>query len=152
MGYQFYHNQVIIPIKNSYCFKDVDGSTFVQNFALHLKKQGKVKVPKFCEFIKTSSSKELGPYDHDWYFTRIASVARRIYLNQGIGVGRLRNFYGGLKSKGYRPRHHIQSSGNIIRKCLQQLEAIGVVEKTKNGGRKISASGCRLLDIISSQC
>merc|ERR1712232_1036162 len=138
--------------RNSNSVRHVDGSLFVNNFALYLKKQGKIKAPNFCEFVKTSSSKVLGPYDPDWWFTRVASIARRVYLRRGLGVGRLRLTYGGLKSKGTRPGHHFPASGNIIRKCLQQLENIGVIEKTASGGRKITASGCRLLDMVASQC
>ena len=44
--------------------------------------------------MKTAHWKEMGPYDPDWYYTRAASVARQVYLKQGVGVGKLRKIYG----------------------------------------------------------
>ena len=48
------------------------------------------------DYIKTGKSKELAPYDKDWYYIRAASVARHIYLRRGVGVGALTKVYGGV--------------------------------------------------------
>jgi len=38
--------------------------------AAHLKKGGKLKVPEWVDLVKTAKSKELAPYDPDWYYIR----------------------------------------------------------------------------------
>lgn len=62
-----------------------------------------------------------------------ASMARKIYLNQGIGVGGFRKIYGGRRRNGVAPPHFCKSSGSIARHILQQLEKIGIVEIHANG-------------------
>ena len=59
--------------------KDVDAHEFVKRYAVHLKKQGKISLPELVDLMKTSVSRELAPYDEDWYFIRCASLARRLY-------------------------------------------------------------------------
>jgi small subunit ribosomal protein S19e len=39
----------------------------------------------------------------------------------------------------------------VIRKVLQGLEKIGVLEQTENGGRRLSENGQRDLDRIAAQ-
>lgn len=56
----------------------------------------KAKLPSYVDYIKTGKSKELAPYDKDWYYIRAASVARHIYLRRGVGVGALTKVYGGV--------------------------------------------------------
>lgn len=62
--------------------KEVDAQAFIKAYAAHLKQQGKVKVPAWADHVKTGTHKELAPYDADWYFVRIAAIARRVYLRQ----------------------------------------------------------------------
>ncbi len=62
-----------------------------------------------------------------------ASMARKIYLRQGIGVGAFRKIYGGSKSNGVRPSHFAKSSGSIARDCLKQLERLDIIEKDPKG-------------------
>ncbi len=57
----------------------------------------------------------------------------------------------GHKNNGVRPSHFCGSSGNIARKVLQALEAIKLVEKDTNGGRRLTSQGFRDLDRIASQ-
>merc|ERR1712216_152388 len=109
--------------------KEVDGSTFITAYAAHLKKIGKIEVPHFSDYAKTATFKELAPHDPNWWYVRIAAIARQVYLRQGLGVGRLREIYGGSRTNGSRPNHHARASGNVIRKCLQQLETLGLLEK-----------------------
>lgn len=71
-----------------------------------------------------------------------ASLARKIYIKQGLGVGALRRQYGGRnKRKGAVPEHFARASGGLIRHILQQLETIGFVEKHtgSHGGRRITS-------------
>ena len=59
------------------CVKDVAANDFVVAYAAHLKRIGKIEVPKWADLVKTASYKELAPYDPDWYYIRAAAIARR---------------------------------------------------------------------------
>jgi len=50
--------------------KDVASDQFVVAYAAHLKRIGKIEVPKWADLVKTASYKELAPYDPDWYYIR----------------------------------------------------------------------------------
>ena len=50
--------------------KDVDAHEFVKRYAVHLKKQGKISLPELVDLMKTSVSRELAPYDDDWFYIR----------------------------------------------------------------------------------
>jgi len=78
--------------------KDVPAQEFVQAYAQHLKRSGKIRVPKWADLVKTATFKELSPYDPDWYYIRAASIARKVYLRGGLGVGKLRQLYGGREN------------------------------------------------------
>ena len=48
-----------------------------------------------------------------------ASIARKVYLRQGLGVGLMRRQYGGRKSRGTCPERFEKSAGGLIRHILQ---------------------------------
>jgi small subunit ribosomal protein S19e len=50
--------------------KDVSAHEFVIRYAAHLKKQGKMQLPELVDLVKTGVSKELAPYNDDWFFVR----------------------------------------------------------------------------------
>lgn len=129
--------------------RDVDAQKFVQAYAAHLKRSGKLAVPAWVDMAKTGSFKELAPYNPDWFYVRAASLARHIYLRPGAGVGALRMVYGGRKNRGTRPSKHADASGNVIRKALQALEKLKLVAVDSNGGRCITSNGQRDLDHVA---
>ena len=132
--------------------KDVPADKFIKAYAQHLRKSGKVKVPEWVEYVKTGSFKELAPYDRNWYYVRTASIARKVYLRPGTGVGALNKVYGGSKRNGVRPSHFCTASGAVTRSCLANLEALKVIEKdSKSGGRRTTATGQRDLDRIAGR-
>jgi len=131
--------------------KDVPAKEFVVAYAKYLKRSGKLDVPKWADIVKTASFKELAPYDPDWFYIRAASMARKVYLRQGTGIGAFRKIYGGRKNNGARPSHFALSSGSIARHALKQLEALKVVEKHPKGGRVITHTGRSDLDRIAGQ-
>lgn len=55
-----------------------------------------IELPNWADVVKTGVYKELAPYDPDWYFVRCASIARKLYLKGGIGVGKFKKIYGAL--------------------------------------------------------
>jgi len=137
--------------KSGVTVKDVPAHEFVVTYAQHLKRSGKIQVPKWADIVKTGSFKELPPNNPDWYYVRAASMARKIYLRGGLGVGAFRKIYGGSKDRGTAPSHFARSSGSIARSVLRELERIKVVEKDPRGGRRITSTGQRDLDRIAGQ-
>eukprot|EP01123_Difflugia_compressa_P008012 TRINITY_DN2292_c0_g1_i1.p1 TRINITY_DN2292_c0_g1~~TRINITY_DN2292_c0_g1_i1.p1 ORF type:complete len:156 (-),score=16.66 TRINITY_DN2292_c0_g1_i1:111-578(-) len=142
--------------------KDVPASAFIRAYAEHLKKNDWIQLPQWVDIVKTSHAKELCPSDPDWIYIRAASIARKIYLRGGVGVGALKKVYGCSKRRGPRPCAFTKASGKIIRYIVQQLVNIGVVEKSpslsnqairqKSGhGKKISQEGQRDLDRIAGR-
>uniref|UniRef100_A0A8C3UVJ5 Small ribosomal subunit protein eS19 n=1 Tax=Catharus ustulatus TaxID=91951 RepID=A0A8C3UVJ5_CATUS len=80
-----------------------------------------------------------------------ASTARHLYLRGGAGVGSMTKVYGGRQRRGVRPSHFSRGSGAVARRVLQALEALKVVEKDQDGGRKLTPQGQRDLDRIAGQ-
>lgn len=65
--------------------------------------------------------------------TRLASIARKLYLRQGIGLGTFKKIYGRRERRGVMPIRFREGSGSIARWILKELERLKVVEKDKNG-------------------
>ena len=62
-----------------------------------------------------------------WYLTSLggtASLARRLYIRQGTGVGAFAKVYGTKQRRGTLPGHFAKASRGIIRSCLKQLEKV----------------------------
>lgn len=137
---------------NGVTLRDVSAAAFIKAYAAHLKNDSTFRLPKWHDVVKSGVGRELAPYDEDWYYVRAASVARKVYMRNGVGVGALRRIYGKAKNRGVRPEHFSKAGGAIIRSILQNLEAINVVEQTgKKGGRRISRTGQQALDRIAFQ-
>jgi small subunit ribosomal protein S19e len=112
----------------------VPAELLIQELSSYLKENVKeITPPEWASFVKTSTGKERLPIQNDWWYTRSASILRKIYIFGPISVESLRTIYGTRKRYGKRLEHHVKGSGSIIRKILQQLEAAGLVEKTKKG-------------------
>ena len=85
-----------------------------------------------------------------------ASIARKIYLRPGTGVGNLRRQYGGNYRRGTKKEHFSKSAGGIIRTIIQNLESNGIVEKVtdydgQSAGRQITVEGRSDLDRIAKK-
>jgi len=139
--------------KQSVTVRDISAPAFIKAYAAHLKKTNWLKVPDWVDIVKTAHFKELCPSDPDWFYVRTASVARKIYLRGGTGIGALKKVYGGSNRRGPRPPVFCKGSGKIARYIVQQLRQIGVVEDLviagKIHGRKISREGQKDLDRIA---
>ena len=79
-------------------------------------------------YVKTAAHKELSPFDPNWLYLRAASLARKVYFKQRLGVRKFKTIYGSKKRAGSAPEHHNKASGKVIRYCLQQLEKMGIIE------------------------
>ncbi|KAL1505800.1 hypothetical protein ABEB36_005277 [Hypothenemus hampei] len=135
----------------SVTLKDVDQHKFVKAFAQFLKKTGKLRVPEWVDLVKTSRAKELAPYDPDWFHIRCAAILRHIYIRSPVGVGSITKIFGTRKRNGTKPSHFCRSAGSIARKSLQSLEALKLIEKSPDGGRKLTQQGRRDVDRIAAQ-
>jgi small subunit ribosomal protein S19e len=131
------------------CVRDVKADAFISEYAEHLKNSDKFELPVWSDTVKTGCFKELAPYGDDWYYIRAASIARKVYLRPGVGVGMLQKWYGGAYRRGARTEHFRKASAGIIRSVLIQLENMRVVENMPNGGRRMTTVGQQDLDRIA---
>ncbi|KAJ4960803.1 hypothetical protein NE237_020713 [Protea cynaroides] len=104
--------------------KDVSPHEFVKAYSAHLKRSGKMELPHWTDIVKTATFKELAPYDPDWYYVRAASMARKIYLRQGIGQLQTMNIIdidtkGGRKITSSGQRDLDQVAGRIVSDSLK---------------------------------
>ena len=133
---------------------DVNPNELIEKAAEELKKIPEIKPPTWAAYVKTGANKERPPLKNDWWYARTAAILRTIYILGPIGVSKLRIKYGGKRNRGHKPDKVYKSSGNIIRKVLQQLEKAGFVSEIKVGihkGRKITPKGKSFLDKIAKQ-
>eukprot|EP00467_Chlorarachnion_reptans_P020664 CAMPEP_0114512608 /NCGR_PEP_ID=MMETSP0109-20121206/15074_1 /TAXON_ID=29199 /ORGANISM="Chlorarachnion reptans, Strain CCCM449" /LENGTH=176 /DNA_ID=CAMNT_0001692319 /DNA_START=35 /DNA_END=565 /DNA_ORIENTATION=- len=132
--------------------KDVPAQPFIKALAAHFKEGGQMEIPDYAEYIKTAPFKELSPYDPDWYYVRAASIARKVYLFGGMGVGGLAKVYGGRSQKGTRRGHFKRASRGVLRHILRQLSEMKIVcKKVDTKGRFITSEGQKTLDVIAKQ-
>ncbi|MGC8913794.1 MAG: 30S ribosomal protein S19e [Thermoplasmata archaeon] len=127
---------------------DVPPQELIKRLTETIKANGKITPPEWAKFVKTGTHTERAPVQDDWWYTRTASVMRKIYIHGPIGVERLAAEYGGLRRRGAAPGHPRKGSRNILRKILQQLEEVGYVSKTKKG-RVLTPEGRKIIDNLS---
>ncbi len=129
---------------------DIPADVLIKNTAQKLKDENFVQAPAWGSQVKTGVHKELSPADQDWWYTRCASIVRRIYIDGPTGVSRLKSFYGGKLRKGSASPHHVRGSGSVVRVALHQLESAGLVKSVKKG-RVIAPKGQSLLDNVAHE-
>lgn len=128
---------------------DVKAQPLIEEVAEELKED--FEAPEWTDFVKTGEDKERPPQQEDWYHIRSAAVLRKIYIEDGLGVSKLRTMFGGRKSNGHGPEHHGKASGKVIRTALQNLEEAGYVETEEGVGRVLTEKGQSFLDQKSSE-
>ncbi len=128
---------------------DVPPATFLPRLAAELRSRNAVSPPTWATFAKTGVHKQRAPVDPDWWYLRSASVLRKIYLKRAIGVTRLSAEYGGKRDRGSAPYHARVGSRSVAREIVQQLEKAGLLQPYKSRGRRVTASGQKLLDSVS---
>ncbi len=131
---------------------DVPAAILIERLGRYLRENvDEINPPPWSSFVKTGSHAARSPQNQDWWFTRCASLLRKIYVKGPIGVSRLRSEYGGRIDLGTRPEHARKGGGAIIRQALHQLEAAGLIENFRNRGRVVSRGGRRLLDRLAAE-
>ena len=129
---------------------DVPSDDLISKLSEQLKRDKKINPPGWSSFVKTGTHAEKMPQNKDWWYTRCASLVRKVYLHGPIGISDLKSYYGGRKRIGYNLDHHKDAGGAIIRKALQQLESAGYIDK-KSKGRMISNEGMKRVDRLSTE-
>jgi len=125
---------------------DVPAEKLILKAAEKLKNNSLIVPPEWAEYARTGRHTEKAPSQEDWWFTRAASVLRKIYVKGPMGSSRLAAEYGGYADKGSKPNRAVKGSRNIARKCMMQLESAGFLVSKGKEGRAISPSGMSLLD------
>ena len=111
-----------------------------------------IPAPSWAVFVKTGAHADKPPQKSDWWYTRCASILRKIYLNGPLSVNDLRTIYGtGKRNMYYGARHHKDASGAIIRNAIYGLEKLGYLEKVEKKGRVVTRQGMQKLDKLSTE-
>ena len=129
---------------------DIPANILIPRIAQDLKNQNEIQAPDWALYVKTGAHKERAPDQEDWWYTRCASILRKIYLNGPIGTEKLRIAYGGRKRRGTKPNRFQKGSGAIVRTALQQLERAGFITKRGNKGREMTSVGRSYMDRVSA--
>lgn len=129
---------------------EIKADEYNTKLAEKLKEIPEFEKPEWLDFVKTSVARARPPFKADFYYRRVASILRQIYIKGVVGVGRLRTRYGGRKKRGVRPEEFRKGSGKIIRVILQQAEKAGLLEKSigKKKGRQLTKKGKEFLESI----
>ena len=125
---------------------DVPAEKLILKTAEKLKQNSAIEPPEWAEFVKTGVHTEKAPSQDDWWYTRSASILRKLYVKGPMGSSRLAAEYGGDRDNGTMPNKAVKGSRNIARKCMIQLEKAGYLVSKDKQGRAISPSGMSLLD------
>lgn len=128
---------------------DVPPGLLIERLKDQLEKEGKVKPPEWAKYARTGVQTEKAPVQKDWWYRRVASVLRKVYVKGPIGSARLAAEFGGRRDDGSAPYHPRRGSRSIAREAMQQLESLGYLSKAEKKGRKITPSGRKLLDNLS---
>jgi small subunit ribosomal protein S19e len=106
--------------------------------------------PAWTNYVKLGVTKQNAPEQgKDWWYVRVASILRKIYLQGPIGVIHLRKAYGGRKNRGSKPERTASGSGAIIRNAIHQLEKAGYVTLVAGDGRIMTPAGRSFVDSVA---
>jgi small subunit ribosomal protein S19e len=129
---------------------DVPALQFIEKLAKYLRENvDEVQPPAWASVAKTGTHVEKQPQNPNWWYTRSASILRKVYVHGPIGIEKLRADYGGRKDFGTKPEHAVKAGGSNIRKSLQQLEAAGLLQKAASQGRTMAPKGRKLLQEVA---
>ena len=130
---------------------DVPSKELINAIAKKLQNDKTIFIPEENVFSRTGVDKENPPTDKNWWYTRCASILRKIYINNVIGVEHLKAEYGGRRDRGSKPYKARSGSGTIVRRSVQQLEKAGYITKIKGKGRTLTSKGRSFLDNTSKE-
>ena len=129
----------------------VPAELLINEIVEELKSKEKIfNPPAWANYVKLGVTRQNAPEPgKDWWYVRVASILRKIYLQGPIGVMHLRKEYGGRKNRGSKPKRTGSGSGAIIRKAIHQLEKAGYVKLVTGDGRAVTPTGRSFIDSLS---
>lgn len=131
---------------------DAPSDLLIDQLSKFLKENvGDVAPPGWALTAKTGSHTERPPSNPDWWYTRCASLLRKLYIHGPLGIARLRVEYGGRLRHGTHIEHSRIAGGSAIREPLQQLQKAGFVSVEGKKGRKLTAEGVSLLNRMATE-
>lgn len=131
---------------------DVPSEILIDRLSKFLKENiGDVSPPNWSLTVKTGSHKERPPANPDWWYTRSASLLRKLYIHGPVGIARLQVEFGGRLRHGTHIEHSRGAGGSAIREPLQQLQKAGFISVEPKKGRKLTAEGISLLNRIAGE-
>ncbi len=128
--------------------KKIPADVMIKELSRQLSSDKRIKVPEWASFLKAGIHRENSWDQEDWYYIRLASTLRKLYLNGAIGISRLSAQYGDAVDRGSQRYHPGKGSRFIIRDIFHTLEKLGLV-KTTPKGRILSPDGQKLLDHVA---
>ncbi len=129
---------------------DVPAQKYIDRLAKYLRENiDQVQPPAWATFAKTGTHVEKQPQNPNWWYTRSASILRKVYIHGPIGLENLRSDYGGRKNNGVQKNHACKAGGNGIRTILQQLENAGIVQITRPKGRVMTPKGRKMMQEVA---
>ena len=130
---------------------DVPADKLISKLTEVLKTE-EIPAPSWILFVKSGAHADKPPQRSDWWYTRCASILRKIYLHGPLSVNDLRTMYGdGKRNMYYGARHHKDASGAIIRNAIHGLEKLGYLEKVEKKGSVLTRQGMQKLDKLSTE-
>lgn len=66
--------------KKAITLRDIPAKNFIDTYAQYLKKSGKVKIPKWIDFVKNGVTNELPPTNPDWYYIRLGMRKKNTFF------------------------------------------------------------------------
>ena len=130
---------------------DVPADKLISKLTEVLKTE-EIPAPSWIMFVKSGAHADKPPPRSDWWYTRCASILRKIYLHGPLSVNDLRTIYGdGRRNMYYGARHHKDASGAVIRNAIHGLEKLGYLEKVAKKGSVLTRQGMQKLDKLSTE-
>ena len=130
---------------------DVPADELISRLTNVLKNE-EIPAPNWAMFVKTGAHADIPPQKSDWWYTRCASILRKIYLRGPLTVNDHRTIYGdGKRKMYYGARHHKDASGAVIRNAIHGLEKLGYVQKAEKKGRMVTKQGMQKLDKLATE-
>ena len=87
---------------------DVPAEQLIIKTAQKLKENDKIVPPDWAEFVKTGRHTERAPSQDDWWYTRAASIMRKLYVKGPMGSSKLAAEYGGYADRGSMPNKAVK--------------------------------------------
>ena len=136
-------------------YYDVPADLLIPGLAERLRSYDRVSAPEWASQVKTGTHRERPPVQEDWWYTRAASILRKVAIKGPIGTNRISQEFGGPKDRGVKKNKAVAGSRNVARKILQQLSDSGLLVESLNSagnvnrGKILSSEGQALLDEVS---